>query len=841
MSNEHSILHQQPTWHTPTTTETMKSMPHSGIFQHLLTAPDCFQRATAATAPGVDLTLTRNGGQNGEAPPTPISLSVRDANKINSLPASVLDMHATAVELTKCTSPGLKAASPGLKSVSPGLVAQPDTKQQQKRSNVRVDSILERLNPNIEKTTSLLEKSAEPTASPATVPEKTGSSTIERIASFIEKTSVEKAPPIAAQSQPHSVIVQASSSHDENSNSSGILNVPTPTNLKEEDAGSTYSNEDSLDSQKSRRKRKPCKTVRVSKDDEKLQDGDVPETEFGEVIAKEPKDDPVALVSKILEENKVVERRRSSDDMDSLIPVKTRRKTSSEPETIDDIAALVQECVKEKHDKPKEPEEEKPKESAKPVSVIRVKDNLMEVDQKIESQSDPQPTTVTTNVIVTETSASNTSSPIVTPAQKKATNTQFVEVENKLEEMFAGIEDADPVKNDSLLPDDKIEEDPLMKLEEAPKVEEAASATDKTLMESDDIKKEKVLENGEGTVVKKTKRKYKTNSRRGSDVSSTDTTPKKRKQVKKLKKDLKPKLTLKGKGKRQGKVNNAKAEAVKDVYAYDSGSNASSNKSRGPFIQIKGPRDSPLSVNVVNAPLNDDDTDKRPNKTKKYHDDSEYRHKVRTKGLHCSTLSNKYDSHTKDASWICAFCKRGPHATELSGPTSNGGVVPAGDLFGPYFITTESAEYENRLEDPYDRQFKSRKITKALDESAAVSGKLTKKGKRKHTDSTNSDDHSDIYLGITDTGNQNYEIWAHEDCIVWSPGIYLVGHRIVGLEEAIWTSCNVRCKVCHLKGANMCCNRRGCLNTAHLCCARSQHWHFDGDAYKVFCPLHWTQ
>lgn len=40
---------------------------------------------------------------------------------------------------------------------------------------------------------------------------------------------------------------------------------------------------------------------------------------------------------------------------------------------------------------------------------------------------------------------------------------------------------------------------------------------------------------------------------------------------------------------------------------------------------------------------------------------------MRSKGLHCSTLSTKYDAERKDATWICAFCKRGPHASELTG------------------------------------------------------------------------------------------------------------------------------------------------------------------------------
>lgn len=65
---------------------------------------------------------------------------------------------------------------------------------------------------------------------------------------------------------------------------------------------------------------------------------------------------------------------------------------------------------------------------------------------------------------------------------------------------------------------------------------------------------------------------------------------------------------------------------MQDIYSYDSGSNASSSRSRGPFVQIRGPRDSPLSVSVVNAPLGgDEDGEKRSIKNKKFHDDSEYR------------------------------------------------------------------------------------------------------------------------------------------------------------------------------------------------------------------------
>lgn len=187
----------------------------------------------------------------------------------------------------------------------------------------------------------------------------------------------------------------------------------------------------------------------------------------------------------------------------------------------------------------------------------------------------------------------------------------------------------------------------------------------------------------------------------------------------------------------------------------------------------------------------------------------------------------------------------------LLGPTSDGDVVPPGDLFGPYFITNECVEFERRFDDPFDKQFKSKKITRCLNESGLLTRSpvastsfttsSTKKSKRKQSDADangSTTDGGDIFLGIVETDKKTYEIWAHEDCIVWSPGIYLVGHKIVGLEEAVWTSCNVPCRNCNLKGANICCLRRGCMNTMHLCCARATTWHFDDTIFKAYCPQH---
>jgi len=74
------------------------------------------------------------------------------------------------------------------------------------------------------------------------------------------------------------------------------------------------------------------------------------------------------------------------------------------------------------------------------------------------------------------------------------------------------------------------------------------------------------------------------------------------------------------------------------VSVYDSSSNTSSSRSRGPMVHIEGPRDSPYLVSVVNTPLRGEDEDggerggnkKQPGsavrrKIPSYHNDLDYR------------------------------------------------------------------------------------------------------------------------------------------------------------------------------------------------------------------------
>lgn len=53
--------------------------------------------------------------------------------------------------------------------------------------------------------------------------------------------------------------------------------------------------------------------------------------------------------------------------------------------------------------------------------------------------------------------------------------------------------------------------------------------------------------------------------------------------------------------------------------------------------------------------------------------------KVSRAGLFSSTLSSRYDAHTTDSTWVCVFCKQGPHSVVPGDPAR-----PHPNLAGPH-------------------------------------------------------------------------------------------------------------------------------------------------------------
>lgn len=114
------------------------------------------------------------------------------------------------------------------------------------------------------------------------------------------------------------------------------------------------------------------------------------------------------------------------------------------------------------------------------------------------------------------------------------------------------------------------------------------------------------------------------------------------------------------------------------------------NKFRGPYVHV----DRDGTVDVINAPLNEEIAEKQ-SKFKKSYISQRPADRNRVRGLHISTLSNKYDAVTIDISWMCVFCKLGPHKFGL------------GDLFGPFILSTESEDFQLAQIDPKQDVFKS--------------------------------------------------------------------------------------------------------------------------------------
>lgn len=128
-----------------------------------------------------------------------------------------------------------------------------------------------------------------------------------------------------------------------------------------------------------------------------------------------------------------------------------------------------------------------------------------------------------------------------------------------------------------------------------------------------------------------------------------------------------------------------------------------------------------------------------------------------------------------DDSWTCVFCHKICHYRGL------------GDLFGPYNIDfSEISE-------------------KCKNSNTSNNVQITPKRSK--------------YSLL----NHNYavkEVWMHEDCLVWSEGIHLVGKKIIKLEDVIKASFNHNCTICKTKGATIGCAGKRCRRKFHYVCAR---------------------
>ncbi|XP_011502793.1 PREDICTED: uncharacterized protein LOC105366163 [Ceratosolen solmsi marchali] len=442
-----------------------------------------------------------------------------------------------------------------------------------------------------------------------------------------------------------------------------------------------------------------------------------------------------------------------------------------------------------------------------------------------------------------------------------ATNntTAFNEVESQLEKMFAGIIETD---KDFLKKTFLETEKPITLLLDEEQKENFNSEKIVSKNISKNTSSEAICNNNykkkKKNISKMRSHKKKNNSSKEITDISMNNLHKDKSKPRNDKRSTKKQCLLKKKKK------SIKINTFREII-YDSAINTSPNKYKGPVIQIKGSKNSSLCVQIVNTPREDDEErNKERRKTigngnigrsKRLHfqNNLDYRGKVYNSGLFNSTLSIRYDAHTADVTWICVFCKRGPHFIipgdsarphpNVAGPhiTPGAYTAPVGvlsDLFGPYVIGKDvedsvmsADEHEITKEQKQGNKNKrSLRYAGLADQFLAKVCKIKKKCLN----------HSNIYMGMTKLScdEQQWEVWVHEECIVWAAGVYITGGRISGLQDAVWDASQSVCVSCGLSGANIGCIKRGCKFVTHYCCALTSGWQLNINQFLPKCNIH---
>ena len=233
-------------------------------------------------------------------------------------------------------------------------------------------------------------------------------------------------------------------------------------------------------------------------------------------------------------------------------------------------------------------------------------------------------------------------------------------------------------------------------------------------------------------------------------------------------------------------------------------------KFKGPFVHIQGDIENTRWTNVIN--FANDSLDPRNDKA-----DLDSITRITNFGIPSTSLSSKYDVRNVDESWICMFCRKSSHY---------GGL---GDLFGPYFVTSEQGKSLN-LPSPAKPNNKDLVSSFILGGSDQAGAKAKKRQKKK------SGSLESPLKGSKQTGSdQRCEVWFHEDCICWLPQIRLIGNQILGLPEAIKVTQKAVCIKCGYRGCTIACSQKKCHNTAHFPCAQELHWEIDEENFLARC------
>lgn len=269
-----------------------------------------------------------------------------------------------------------------------------------------------------------------------------------------------------------------------------------------------------------------------------------------------------------------------------------------------------------------------------------------------------------------------------------------------------------------------------------------------------------------------------------------------------------------------------------------------------PFIHVERQQSSPSLCTVINYP---EEVKAQQKKGQQAHPGGFVSAVVPSTSCLQLGRASMHSQHQR--SLVCCLCGRSTNAMDL------------GDLHGPYYpegyqpstktpaSTSGLKEDEDDFSDSDSSSYSIRRrgrtcaippAARPLRPGAQLKEKGLLESKRWTGDSTGS---PAAKRARTDTQVEDWysppvlplepcEYWLHEDCGIWSAGVFLVKGKVYGLEEAVKVAQETMCSACRDPGATLGCFFKGCPNKYHYRCALESDCVLIEENFSMKCKKH---
>lgn len=248
-----------------------------------------------------------------------------------------------------------------------------------------------------------------------------------------------------------------------------------------------------------------------------------------------------------------------------------------------------------------------------------------------------------------------------------------------------------------------------------------------------------------------------------------------------------------------------------------------------PFVRVQRKEQAPSLCTVVNYP----DEVKTPSKRQQLHGASTGYVSTVVPTTSCLRLGRATMQGDQQRALVCCLCGQSANAMDL------------GDLHGPYYSEGHKPLGKGSKEGSEAKEEGSSDSDLSDSESCGTRRKWTSKKSKQWGSAEGRSpaakrarpDAEDWYSPpVVPLGPCEY--WLHEDCGVWSAGVFLVRGKVYGLEEAVRAAQNMKCSSCGDRGASLGCLFKGCTNKFHYRCALHSDCVLMEDNFSIKCRKH---